>query len=104
MDDPPAAPPAEGPEQTSAAQLAGILTSAMDAIISVDAAQQIVLLTPAAERMLGWAAAEIRGQPLDRLLPPRLRARHRHHIADFGATGVTARAMGQLEALSGLRR
>jgi len=86
----------------SETRLAGILGSAMDAIVSVDAAQRIVLFNRAAEQMLGWKASEILGQPLDRLLPARFREVHAAHIARFGQTGVTARSMrspGDLVAL-----
>src|SRR2546425_9824457 len=41
----------------------------MDAIISVDAAERILLFNPAAERMFRCAAAEAVGQPLDRFIP-----------------------------------
>ena len=39
-----------------AADLAGLLDSAMDAIISVDEAQNIVIYNRAAERIFGWPA------------------------------------------------
>ena len=47
----------------------GILQSAMDAIISIDEHQHIVLFNQAAERMFEWSVAEMMGQPLDRLIP-----------------------------------
>jgi two-component system, cell cycle sensor histidine kinase and response regulator CckA len=84
------------------AQLAGIIDSAMDAIITVDAAQRIVLFNRAAEQVFGVEAAEVLGQPLDRFIPPALRAAHRQHIPAFGETGVTRRSMyspGLLEAV-----
>ena len=87
----------------SEARLAGIVGSAMDAIISVDADQRIVLFNAAAERMFRCSAAEALGQPLDRFIPARYRTRHREHVRSFGATGVTARTMAALGALSGLR-
>ena len=87
----------------SEARLAGIVGSAMDAIISVDADQRIVLFNAAAEGMFRCSAAEALGQPLDRFIPARYRARHREHVRGFGATGVTARTMTALGALSGLR-
>ena len=45
------------------ARLAGLLESAMDAIITVDETQQIVLYNRAAEKIFGWPAAQMLGQP-----------------------------------------
>jgi PAS domain S-box-containing protein len=90
-------------EQVAVARLAGLLDSAMDAIISVDEAQHVVLYNRAAERIFGWPAAQIRGQPLDLLLPQRFRGRHAEQVRRFGATGVTSRRMGGRTVLYGLR-
>jgi PAS domain S-box-containing protein len=85
------------------ARFSGVVESAMDAIITVDSMQHIVLFNVAAERMFGYPAAEIVGQPLDRLIPARYREVHRSHIRSFGETGATARSMGKLGNISGLR-
>jgi PAS domain S-box-containing protein len=90
--------------QTNEARFAGIINSAMDAIISVDEAQRIVLFNPAAEQMFGYAAAALLGQPLERLLPESARAAHAAHIQRFGVTRTTTRTMGALGAVSGVRR
>ncbi len=89
--------------RTSEERLAGIITSAMDGIITVDADQRIVLLNPAAERMFGWSEAALKGQPLDRLIPERFRAAHATHLQDFSRTNVTRRTMGGAGAIFGLR-
>jgi len=84
------------------AQLAGIIDSAMDAIITVDAEQRIVLFNRAAEQIFGCSAADALGQPLDRFIPPEVHQAHRQHIPAFGQTGVTRRSMhapGVLEAV-----
>ncbi|MGO8931664.1 MAG: ATP-binding protein [Limisphaerales bacterium] len=85
------------------ARLAGIIGSAMDAIISVDAGQRITIFNAAAEKMFRCPARDALGQPLDRFIPPRFREAHRGHMAAFGRTGVTSRAMGHLQPISGLR-
>jgi PAS domain S-box-containing protein len=84
-------------------RLEGIIESAMDAIITVDEDQQVVLFNRAAERMFGCSAQDVAGQPLARLLPTRFREAHGHHMQDFGKAGVTSRKMGKLGAVSGLR-
>jgi PAS domain S-box-containing protein len=85
------------------ARLSGIIGSAMDAIISVDASQRITIFNEAAEKMFGCPAREALGQSLDRFIPARFREAHLGHMAEFGHTGATSRAMGNLLPLSGLR-
>jgi PAS domain S-box-containing protein len=89
--------------QESRARLSGIIGSAMDAIISVNQEQRITIFNRAAEMMFGCPAEEAIGQPLDRLIPVRYREVHRQHVAEFGRTGVTSRAMGNLHPLAGVR-
>ena len=94
---------AEWELQESRAGLSAIIGSAMDAIISVNAEQRVTVFNEAAEKMFGCPASEAMGQPLDRFIPARFREAHRRHVADFGRTGVTCRAMGALQPLSGVR-
>ena len=83
---------------------AGILQIAEDAIISLDKEQRIRLFNRGAEKVFGYAAAEILGQPLDLLLPPHLREIHRSHVSGFGKTGSQARWMGERQEILGLRK
>jgi PAS domain S-box-containing protein len=87
----------------SQAQLGAIVDSAMDAIITVDEAQTIVLFNGAAEQVFRVRREEMLGTPLDRLLPTRFRGAHRDHIEGFGRTGVTSRRMGDVTTLWALR-
>jgi len=84
-------------------RLKGIIESAMDAIITVDEDQRLVLFNRAAEQMFGYSAQDAIGQPLDRFVPARFRDVHRHHLHTFGQSGVTSRKMGKLGTVVGLR-
>jgi PAS domain S-box-containing protein len=81
----------------------GIIASAMDAIITVDADQHIVLFNPAAEKMFGLAAQDALGTELSRFIPERYRQAHAQQVETFGRTGQSTRHMGGAGAISGLR-
>ncbi|HEY4037485.1 MAG TPA: CHASE3 domain-containing protein [Burkholderiaceae bacterium] len=85
-------------------RLAGLIGSAMDAVIAVDDRQYVTLFNAAAETMFGYSAVEVVGQPLERLIPQRFRGAHATHIEGFGRAQVTRRKMGQLGRIYGLRR
>ena len=84
-------------------RIEGIIRTAIDAIISIDINQRIVLFNPAAEAMFGCTAEKALGKPLDQFIPLRFRKAHRQHIREFGQTGTIPRAMGQLGTVFGLR-
>ena len=90
---------AEAALRASQDRLAGIVTSAMDAIITVDDQQRIMLFNRAAEQLFGYTAQELAGQPLERIIPHRFRHAHQGHIAHFGHTGVTNRVMGDRKSV-----
>jgi len=94
---------AEEKLRRSQEQLAGVIGSAMDAIISVDGEHRIILFNAAAERMFMYPADDAIGQSLERFIPKRFREGHKQHIENFGRTNVTRRTMGSLGALFGLR-
>jgi PAS domain S-box-containing protein len=87
----------------SEARLGGIVSSAMDAIISVNREQRIVLFNLAAENLFGYRAGAVLGQELAMLIPEKLRESHRQHVQSFGSTGVTSRSMRSLRPLVALR-
>jgi len=92
-----------GDAGNAAALLAGLLDSAMDAIITIDEQQRIVLYNRAAEKIFGWPRDEMLRQPLEKLIPGRFRSTHAQHVELFGTTGVTSRRMGGLRVVYGLR-
>ncbi|MBB3262106.1 PAS domain S-box-containing protein [Paraburkholderia bannensis] len=86
------------------ARMMAIIRSSMEAIITVDEFQKVVIFNPAAEYVFGVSAMEAIGSPLSRFLPERFRAAHAQHVDQFGVTGVTERQMGhQQRVLLGLR-
>ena len=90
--------------EENSTRLAGIIDTAMDAIISVDAQQRISLFNPTAEQMFGYTAREVLGQPIDCLIPARFRQTHAGHMRQFGETGESFRKVTSLSELSALRR
>jgi PAS domain S-box-containing protein len=84
--------------------LRGILDSADDAIVSVDQDQRIILFNQGAERLFGYRAREVVGQPLGTLLPESYRAGHAHHVRRFRTQEVAARRMGERGSISARRK
>jgi len=84
--------------------LARILEAADDAIISVDPAQRIILFNRGAEKIFGWSAPEVLGQPLDILLPKDTARVHRQHIREFSDSGTEARRMAERGEIAGRRK
>jgi len=75
--------------QESRARVAGIVETALDAIITADAHGQILLFNAAAERMFGCPAAKAKGSSIDMFIP-----------AGFDATGTTGQtALGELNGV-----
>jgi PAS domain S-box-containing protein len=83
--------------------LAGIIESAMDAIIAIDDAQRIVLFNAAAQRVFGCPAHEAIGNLIERFIPQRFRAEHSSDLRRFAESGVTNRTLNGLGTLWGLR-
>ena len=79
------------------------IDSVMDAIIAVDDKQNIILFNPSAERMFGYKASEMIGQPLLKLLPERFRGAHHAHVQKFNKSDIGSRTMGPQLGISGLR-
>jgi PAS domain S-box-containing protein len=89
--------------QESRQRYAGVVESALDAIITIDARQRITLFNPAAEKMFRCKAEEAIGEPLARFIPARFRAAHDAHVRAFGNFGITNRKMGESASILGLR-
>lgn len=83
--------------------LAGIIDTALDGIIVVDASFRIVVFNAAASRMFRWSCDEAMGKTLDTLIPLAHREAHREHMARFAIDGYTTRRMGRQYELWGQR-
>jgi len=95
---------AHGDARLTEARMMGIIRSSMEAVITVDESQHVVIFNPAAELVFGLSAMEAIGSPLSRFIPERFRAAHTQHVEQFGVTGVTERQMGRPQrVLLGLR-
>ncbi len=86
--------------RVSEARLAAIVDSAMDAIVSIDAQQRVVLFNAGAEKMFRCAAGTAIGKSIDRFIPERFRQRVHDRIR-----GDARRASEQwtVDSLFGLR-
>ncbi len=85
-------------------QLDAIVSSAMDAVITIDADRKIVVFNAAAENMFLSTAAEMLGKTMDDLIPEPFRAIHSEHVDGFVNSGVRERqSMGRGEDLYGVR-
>lgn len=76
-------------------RLEGIIDTAIDGIITVDAQQTILLANPAAAAMFGYTVETLLGSSLNALIPTRHRHNHGEHVVQFGDTGITRRKMGE---------
>lgn len=94
---------AERVKEVKQAQVNGLIESAMDAIVMLDDAQNIIVFNAAAEKMFGYACADILGHPLGHLLPQRFRSEHAAQIRAFGTTGSSSRRMGLLGSVIAMR-
>ncbi len=80
---------AEAALRASEARKEAILSSALDAIITMDHAGRLVEFNPAAERIFGHTRESVLGRPLaDVIIPERLRESHNRGLQHYLATGI----------------
>ncbi len=85
-------------------RFASMVEISADALISTDASQGITLFNQGAEKIFGYTASEVLGQPLDILIPERLRETHRRHTALFAQSRLQTLRMSRKEFLLGRRK
>lgn len=94
----------DAPEERAASTLESrIVQAAFEAIVTIDAAQRILMFNPAAQRMFGWTYDQVSRQPLSMLLPERYRATHDAHVRRFMETGQMEIPVDGRGAIWGLR-
>ena len=93
----------EGALHNVEARVSSMVEAAMDAIITVDESQRVVLFNAAAEAMFRCPREQAIGAPLARFIPERFRAGHERHVGRFGESGISSRRMGALRIVVGLR-
>ncbi|MBI4498793.1 MAG: PAS domain S-box protein [Chloroflexi bacterium] len=89
--------------RTAEARFRQLLEAAPDAIVVVGADGRITVVNSQAERLFGYAREELLGQPVEVLIPARLRERHVGHRARYAAQPQT-RPMGVGLDLYGRRK
>jgi PAS domain S-box-containing protein len=85
-------------------RLEGILNVAEDSIISMDAESRITMFNQGAEKMFGFAADEVMGQPVEMLLPTRFMESHRGYVKEFVESAIPSRRMGEGREVFGRRK
>jgi two-component system sensor kinase FixL len=83
--------------------LRSIFDSAVDGIIVIDGKGIVKAFNPAAERLFGYAAAEVLGQNVKLLMPSPEREEHDRYISTYIQTGIP-KVIGTGREVSGRRK
>lgn len=75
-----------------------------DAVVVIDRTQIITWVNADALLLFGYEEAEIIGQSLSILIPPRFHGVHAHHVEGFAHGPVTRQRMGERKAIFGLHK
>jgi two-component system, LuxR family, sensor kinase FixL len=81
------APDDQLPVKWSVAELRALLDAAVDAIVVIDELGRINAFNPAAERLFGYDARGMIGQPVELLMPEPYRSEHAHYVQRYLETG-----------------
>ncbi|HEX9875215.1 MAG TPA: ATP-binding protein [Gammaproteobacteria bacterium] len=80
-----------------------LLSAAVDAIVLIDAKGKIIAFNPAAEKLFEYDSDEIRGQPVQLLMPEPYRSEHADYLERYLRTG-TARIIGTGREVQGQKK
>jgi PAS domain S-box-containing protein len=89
--------------QESEATLRALLETVVEAIVVVNDEGRITMANAATDKMFGYRRQELLGEPIEKLVPERLRERHVRHRASW-FSHPRSRSMGAGQDLGGLRR
>ncbi|HXF94696.1 MAG TPA: PAS domain S-box protein [Gemmatimonadales bacterium] len=99
-----AAPPRPTASASTALPDLTVLEAALDPVIRIDEAGQVVYWNPQAERVFGWSRAEAMGRPLSELIiPTQYRVAHRAGLRRFLEVG-DGPLLGQRVEITALHR
>jgi len=84
-------------------RLRAIMETAVDAVVTIDAAGLIHEFNASAERIFGWRAEEVIGRNVNMLMPEPFRAGHDGYLASYLRTGE-AKIIGKGREVVGLRK
>ena len=90
------------PDLSSDGFLAHVLDASRDAVVVMNAQQQIVAFNRAAEAVFGWPAEAVLHMPFEMLFPPRLRSSRERHFRQADAA-APYRRMGLSTVMHGQR-
>lgn len=79
----------DDPQPITDDDLAGLVRTLADAVVIADGEGTITFWNDAAARLFGWPPDQAIGEPLDIIIPERLRARHQAGYRQTMATGQT---------------
>src|SRR4051794_7692062 len=91
------------PADKAGAWLSAIIQSTLDGVVIVDATLTLVLINREAERLFGYSARQLLGEPLDVLLPVRLQEEHRLRMDNLAARRIGRRMVRTRLNLDGAR-
>jgi PAS domain S-box-containing protein len=94
---------AEEAMQQSEERFRSLVENAADGVVMVDGDARIVLANPASQRMFGYGPDELIGQPIEVLIPQRVRSEHEGHRSSYLSSAET-RPMGAGLELYAVRR
>jgi PAS domain S-box-containing protein len=91
------------PQKYSEEYFRTVFEAAQSGVLAVDASGRIALLNAQAERMFGYARAELIGKPVEVLVPQRFRGRHAD-LRKSAAANPRIRPMGTDRVFFGVRK